>query len=93
MKVKTYATDVVKGKKDSDPPKIRVSYEPTTHWYDSFGQGWITDQDKMVILITRCCAINHDHYDLNKEEATILRDWLTRFIDGEFTQEVTVDDD
>lgn len=64
--------------------KLIISYEPETRWYSSWEQTWNTDPEAAVLLYTKCCTNNHEHISLNKEQATVLRDWLTKFIDGEF---------
>jgi hypothetical protein len=37
-----------------------------------------------AMLVTRCCKINHDHIELNKEQAMVLAEWLVAFANGEY---------
>ena len=39
-----------------------------------------------VLLVTRCCPINHDHIELDKEEARLLGQWLTEFANGVYDE-------
>lgn len=70
-------------KQDLIENKLSISYEAEDRYESAYGTD--IEPEKAVLLVTRCCTINHDHIDLNKDQAVLLRDWLDSFIKGEFT--------
>ena len=65
--------------------RLIISYEPEDR-YD-IGNGEIdTVPATAVLLVTRCCKINHTHLPLDKMEAVKLSHWLHRYITGEFDE-------
>ncbi len=68
--------------------KLDVSYEPETHWYSGEGsrKGMSHAPAEAVLLVTRCCEVNHDHINLNKEQAMVLAEWLVAFANGEYDE-------
>jgi hypothetical protein len=73
----TYKKDIVEG-------KLAISYEEEDAWVSEDGKEEETTPPVAVLLVTRCCPINHDHITMSKMEAVKLAHWLHRFITGEF---------
>ena len=76
-----HATTIIKDKLD-------VSYEAAEEWIsnDPDNGGVEVFPETAVLLVTRCCQINHDHISLNKEQATTLMEWLASFVYGEYSE-------
>ena len=67
---------------------LSISYEAEGKftWEDEDGDtNEVVEPEMAVLLHTRCCEANHEHIELDKTQAVLLRDWLTSFINGEFT--------
>ncbi len=66
--------------------KLSVSYEPS--------DTWVSDDDReiehipahAVLLVTGCCALDHDHVTLNHSEAAALAEWLDAFVRGDYDE-------
>ena len=65
-------------RKDIIDGKLEVSYE---------APHFVTPA-MAVLLLTRCCPLNHEHIELDKEEARLLGQWLTEFANGVYDIEV-----
>jgi hypothetical protein len=67
--------------------KLSISYEEEDAWVSDVEP--YTEEvtpPQCVLLITRCCKINHTHLPMDKMEAVKLAHWLHRFITGEFDE-------
>ena len=58
--------------------KLAVAYEPEVNQF--------YEPASAVLLVTRCCPINHEHIELNKEQARLLGQWLTEFANGVYDE-------
>ena len=77
--MKNYATSIIEDKLD-------VSYEAADEWVSEDGKDKEIYPESAVLLVTRCCKINHDHISLNKEQAKTLMEWLASFVYGEYNE-------
>jgi hypothetical protein len=66
--------------------KLTISYEEADTWIsnDPDNGGVEEFPEAAVLLITRCCKINHEHINLDKEQAMKLAEWLVAFANGEY---------
>lgn len=66
--------------------KLSLSYESESHWFDGEGssKGMRHEPEAAVLLLTRCCPINHEHISLTKEQGEELYHWLDGLINGEY---------
>ncbi len=64
--------------------KLTVSYEAVDYWESEDGTETEEIPAAAVLLVTRCCEINHDHIGLDKEQAMTLATWLVAFANGEY---------
>ena len=72
------ATNIIKGKLD-------VSYEAADVWVDEHdAANSEIYPEAVVLLLTRCCKINHEHISLTRSEATVLAQWLNEFLLGDY---------
>jgi hypothetical protein len=62
---------------------LDVSFEQGAFIPDKVGRWY---PETAVLLVTRCCEINHDHINLNKEQAMALAEWLVAFANGEYDE-------
>ena len=74
-----HARDIIK---DS----LSISYEHSDEWVSEDGTESEVFPESAVLLITRCCQINHDHITLDKEQAQVLGQWLVAFANGEYDE-------
>jgi hypothetical protein len=65
---------------------LDVSYEGPDDWVSSDGNYGGYEPATAVLLVTRCCKINHDHINLNKSQANKLELWLHAFVNGEYDE-------
>ncbi len=72
-----HATNIIEDKLD-------VSYEEPEVWYDEGVKNVIPSE--AVLLLTRCCPLNHEHINLNKGQAKVLAEWLVAFANGEYDE-------
>ena len=77
--MKNYATSIIEDTLD-------VSYEEADEWVSEDGKDKEYSPESAVLLVTRCCKINHDHISLSKEQAEVLHLWLEAFINGEYDE-------
>jgi hypothetical protein len=64
---------------------LDVSYEPQHEWVSDDGGTEISPAEA-VLLLTRCCARNHEHISLNHSQAAVLAQWLDDFVKGEYDE-------
>lgn len=77
--MKNYATSIIEDKLD-------VSYEAADEWVSEDGKDKELYPESAVLLVTRCCQINHDHISLTPSQANVLARWLTAFVNGEYNE-------
>lgn len=78
MTENNHATNIIEDKLD-------VSYEASDEWHGADSDTEIFPE-AAVLLITRCCKINHDHISLDKQQAMALAEWLVAFANGEYDE-------
>ena len=78
MTTDNHATNIIEDKLD-------VSYEPACTYEDD-GLPAESYPETAVLLVTRCCKINHDHISLDKTQAMALAEWLVAFANGEYDE-------
>lgn len=76
---KSRTTNIIKDSLD-------VSYEPSETWEGDDEHEKEIFPERAVLLVTRCCKINHDHITLDKEQAMALAEWLVAFANGEYDE-------
>jgi hypothetical protein len=72
-------TDIIEG-------KLSVSYEEGAEGMYDDGIDTEGFPEAAVLLITRCCEINHEHISLTKDQAMVLASWLVNFANGEYDE-------
>jgi hypothetical protein len=67
--------------------KLSISYEEE--------DAWVSDVEpyteeiapaEAVLLVTRCCKVNHDHIALTHAQAAVLAQWLDDFVKGAYDE-------
>jgi len=74
-----HATNIIKDKLD-------VSHEASDMWVSDDGTHAEHYPAQAVLLLTRCCKINHEHISLTHSEAEVLGLWLLAFAKGEYDE-------
>ena len=74
-----HATNIIKDKLD-------VSYEAADEWRSDDGTEVEVFPAEAVLLLTRCCEINHEHISLTHSQAAVLALWLDDFVKGAYDE-------